>query len=117
MSILMDRFTAYGVNPQEVMERFVDDEELYAACLEEFVHDAAFERLKKALDASDYSAAFGQAHTLKGVAGNLGLPPLYQAVCNIVEPLRLSTQQNYDALYKKVIEERDRVAQILKELQ
>lgn len=116
MSVLLDRFTAYGVNPQEVMERFVDDEELYAACLEEFMHDAAFDRLKEALEASDYSAAFDQAHTLKGVAGNLGLTPLYNVICEIVEPLRVSTQQNYDALYTKIAEERDKVAGILKEV-
>ncbi|MDD3279084.1 MAG: Hpt domain-containing protein [Lachnospiraceae bacterium] len=116
MSILLDRFADYGVDPQEVMERFVNDEELYAACLEEFMHDPAFEKLKEALDADDYSAAFDQAHTLKGVAGNLGLKPLYLVICEIVEPLRTSQHQNYEELYQKVLKEKDRVGQILKEL-
>ena len=34
------------------------------------------------------TSAFEAAHTLKGVTGNMGLTPLYDAVCTIVEPLR-----------------------------
>ena len=34
-----------------------------------------------------------QAHTLKGVAGNMGLTPLFDKVCAIVEPLRVCKEE------------------------
>lgn len=40
MSELTERLAQYGVNIPEVMERFVDDEELYLSCLHIFVKDA-----------------------------------------------------------------------------
>ncbi len=50
--------------------------------------------------AGDLTGAFEAAHTLKGVAGNLGLTPLYEAVCAIVEPLRSRAGADYRSMYR-----------------
>ena len=68
-----DALSAYGVDLNEVMERFVNDEELYYECLNTFIDDPSFDGLHNALLEKEYEAAFHHAHTLKGVAGNLGL--------------------------------------------
>lgn len=55
------------------------------------------------MKARDYTAAFEAAHTLKGVVGNMGLTPLYQAVCEIVEPLRKREQrEDYGSFYQAI---------------
>ena len=88
MSQLTDRLSSYGVDVKETMERFVQDEDLYVDCLKEFKNDPAFGELGVAIENKQYEHAFDQAHTLKGVAGNMGLTPLFTVICNIVEPLR-----------------------------
>ena len=67
----------------------------------------------KALEAKDLKEAFEAAHALKGVAGNLALDPLYDAVCEIVEPLRAGEDKDYTEGYQKVLEARDRLAAII----
>ncbi|VYU72661.1 Hpt domain protein [Eubacterium limosum] len=108
-----DALCAYGVNFNEVMERFVNDEELYYNCLDSFIDDPSFDGLRDALLAKDYETAFDHAHTLKGVAGNLGLSPLLTAVSDIVEPLRKHDYSNLEQQYDAVRTERERLRQVL----
>lgn len=86
-------FEAYGGDYQATMARFLDNEAMYLKFLPKLFQDDSLHKLGDALDAGNLSDAFTAAHTLKGVAGNLGLTPLYESVCAIVEPLR----QNKDA--------------------
>lgn len=109
----LKKLEAYGVDLPQVMERFVDDEALYLECLSIFMSDPAFEGLCTALAAGDDSAAFDQAHALKGVAGNLGLTPLYQAIGNIVEPLRGGPHENLDRQLQDILEEKQRLEKLL----
>ncbi len=52
-----------------------------------------------------YDEAFEDAHALKGVAGNLHLTSLYDAISQLVEPLRQKDfNKDYDALYNAVKE-------------
>ncbi len=88
---IIRRLRDSGADTGAALERFVDDEELYYSCLISFFNDKNYGMLKEALAAEDYNAA----HTLKGVAGNLGLNPLYKVLCALVESLRA---QEYDGL-------------------
>lgn len=53
-----------------------------------FPDDKSFEQLKEALETGDYEGAFRGAHTLKGVAQNLGFTSLYEAAHRLTEDLR-----------------------------
>lgn len=73
--------------------------------------------LGAAIENQEWRAAFEAAHTLKGVTGNMGLDPLYDAVCNIVEPLRLDDgQTDYAALYQIIRQEYEKVSQLYQQL-
>lgn len=102
MSDRRQNLIAYGVNYAEVMERFVDDEDLDFDCLMMFIDDPAFEGLRKSVADQDYVSAFDYAHSLKGVAGNLGLTPLYNIISQIVEPLRNRDYSDLPAQWKAV---------------
>lgn len=65
-------------------------------CLEQFTEDRCFSSLARNIEAADYEQAFQDAHALKGVAGNLGLTPLYQSICDIVEILRHKEYENIE---------------------
>ncbi|SHK03622.1 Hpt domain-containing protein [Hespellia stercorisuis] len=113
MSELLDKCKAYGADVTGAMERFMDDEELYEMCLEQFADDPGFAGLEKAVGEKQYKEAFEHAHALKGVAGNLGLTPLFEAVCELVEPLRAEDYSNIDAEYARIEEERERLNKLI----
>ncbi len=105
MSQLMDKLATYGVDIAETMERFVEDEDLYAECLTSFLEDEAFDALKAALDTPDYRMAFEHAHTLKGIAGNMGLTPLFHEICGMVEDLRANKYDDLGSHYDGIMRE------------
>lgn len=92
----IEKLKNYGADVQGALKRFVDDEEFYCSCLSEFKAERNFEILGQAVRAGDYAQAFDVAHMLKGVAGNLGLTPLYISICVLVESLRAQEYGNLD---------------------
>ncbi len=83
-----EMFEAYGADYHSTMARFMGNEAMYMKFLDMLFKDDNLEKLGEALEKQDYEEAFSAAHTLKGVVGNMGLTPLFHAVCAVVEPLR-----------------------------
>lgn len=99
-------FEAYGADYQNTMDRFMGNESLYLRILEMLFADENLQKLGNALSNQEYPAAFEAAHTLKGVVGNLGLTPLYDAVCAVVEPLRAGEwREDYSFRYQAVVQQ------------
>lgn len=113
MSELLNRLSAYGVDIPSVLDRFVGDEELYDKCLFMFFEDKAFSELSAALNAKNYQLAFESAHTLKGVSANLGLTPLYDAICKVVEALRIGDNDKAQLESAGVRDEFERLKKIV----
>ena len=111
--LTMETLREYGVKTNQGLERCCNMEAFYFKMIAASVNDANFEKLGKALDANDLNEAFEAAHALKGVAGNLALDPLYDAMCDIVEPLRAKEKRDYTEQYKKIMEARDKLAAII----
>ena len=109
----MDALKEYGVKTNQGLERCCNMEAFYFKMITASVNDANFAKLGKALEANDLQEAFEAAHALKGIAGNLALDPLYDAVCDIVEPLRSKTEMDYSEKYKKVMEAREKLAALI----
>lgn len=64
-----------------------------------FAGDDTFAMLQAAMSAGDNQRAFRAAHTLKGLAANLGLVQLWQTASALTEALRDSNMQSASALY------------------
>ena len=110
-------FAAYGADYDVTLRRFLGNESMYLRLLGLLPGDGNLEKLGAALDAGDLDRAFEAAHTLKGVAGNLGLAPFYEAVCAIVEPLRGREEGfDYRTSYGTILCEYERAIQFLADL-
>ena len=111
----------YGADYERTMARFMGSEDLYLKILAMLPRDGSLQTLEQALQAEDRSAAFDAAHTLKGVAGNLGLAPLERVARAIVEPLCAGAPgEDYAVLVQAVKEEFERAAglpELLKEVE
>ena len=62
--------------------------EFAAGFLTKFKADQNYETLKSTLEGGDYKAAFTAAHTLKGLALNMGMDALGNAASELTEALR-----------------------------
>ena len=110
-------FEAYGADYDGTMRRFLGNEAMYLRVLGMLPRDGSVNRLGDALESGGLGGAFEAAHSLKGVAGNLGLDPLYKAACAVVEPLRLREERNdYPELYRAVRKEFERAGLFLEAL-
>lgn len=77
-----------GCNIPQIKERFMDDTQFYLECYEQFMLDDNFRILGVQLRAKQVTEAFETAHTLKGLAANMGLSDMFSVLSDIVEPLR-----------------------------
>lgn len=103
----MDQFkeilTNYGADYEDIMRRFLDDRDFYLRILKMLFEDSNFDLLKTSINELHLDIAFEASHALKGVSANLGLTPLYNSLCAIVEPLRLKKQnENYIELLHNI---------------
>lgn len=83
-----------GIDWETTLNRFMDNESLYEKILCKFPDDPSFRNLKDALEAGNTADAFIYAHTLKGLAGNLGLQRLFEHLMPFTEELRNGNAQN-----------------------
>lgn len=112
MQSFQEIFEAYGGNYEETIGRFLGNEKMYLKFLKMLFADENLAKMGEALEKGDLKAAFEAGHTIKGVSGNLGLKPLYDAVCDIVEPLRGQEEADYKGFYQKIQEEYQRAAEL-----
>lgn len=113
MTEFEQKLRQYGADFDVALGRMDHDEEFYLECLKTFDEDPSYLELKAALEQKDCTAAFNCAHTLKGVAGNLGLTPLYQVICDLVEPLRQGSCDGSEKLLQAVLAQKERLHRLL----
>ena len=100
-----EELIAAGADYEGGLTLCMNNEEFYFKMIRKGLANPKFESLKQNLDDKNLDAAFEDAHALKGIAGNLHLTSLYDAVSAIVEPLRQKDEeQDYQALYGKMKE-------------
>ncbi len=97
-------YETMGVNSEGIIARFATEERV-KKYLGKLLEDKTFLNLAKAIEQADYEQAFFAVHTLKGVAANLDLLPLYQACGQLTEILREQKRPDEAearALYRRV---------------
>ena len=94
-------YAAAGGNYDETIER-LGSEELVNRFTARFATDESFSSLEKAFGTGDVDAAFRAAHTLKGVAKNLGFADLGDSASELTEILRNRTFDGSQAVFERV---------------
>lgn len=106
----------WGCDVSGAKERF-DDDELFATCIDLFLEDENFKKLNEEIKNNDYQEAFNAAHTIKGVAANLGLTPIYDSVSDVVQELRVGNLKASKVLMPKLNTDMEKIVEIVKECQ
>lgn len=85
---LQDLPAVIDINIQESLARFSNFEPMYVKYLKRFVDEPTYGALLESIAAHDLKGIETNAHTLKGVAGNLGLTSLFNGFNDIVQAAR-----------------------------
>ena len=114
---LSEFYSSLGESLDEVLER-LRMESRVAKYLGLFLNDPSFSELKEAFANNDAKTAFRSAHTLKGVAANLGLNKLSASSSELTEDLRPGVfTDKSQALLEKVEADYNAVVECIKQLE
>ena len=81
-----------GADVDTALNRFMGNEALYIKFLTKFEKDESFANIEKYVAEKNAEEIFKAAHTLKGVAANLGLDRIAQHASDVVEIFRGKNQ-------------------------
>lgn len=103
--ITLEFLREYGANVDEGLARCMNMEDFYLGLVNSSLDDEFFGLLPSSVAAGDLDGAFKAAHSLKGMAGNLSLTPLFKIVSEMTELLRVKADADYASMAKAVEEE------------
>jgi hypothetical protein len=98
---LLQELNNLGVDTEDALKRFMNNTSLYERMLGKLPKNIGELEVMPYLETGNYSQALTNAHTIKGVTGNLSVTPLFTGYTNIVALLR----QNEPEKAKSVLEE------------
>ena len=104
-----------GGSAREVLKR-IPSEKMLRKFVGKYLADPTFGNLESAVAAQDWKGAFLAAHTLKGVAQNLGFDKLQRSASELTEALRGDKPLTDMALLKKVQEDQKELVEAIGKL-
>ncbi len=104
-----------GVDYNSVLKRLVKDT-LILKLLKRYAADKNYQLLCDAVAEKDQKKAFDAAHTVKGVAMNLGFNDLGSAASVLTEAMRDGYADNAEELLEAVKKEQEKVAALIEKL-
>ena len=109
---LKNKLKENGVDLNATMARFMGMEAMYKKFLFRFTDDPNYGELKKCMESGDVDKAYVAAHTLKGVAGNLGLGDLYASSAALADVLRQRGSRT-EELFAKVTDNYHQICEVI----
>ncbi len=95
---LLDELKELKVNTDEAILRFMNNSSLYERMLLKLPPNIEKLEVLSYIESGDYKTATENAHTIKGMVGNLSVTPLYTAYTEIVNLLRADKPDEAKAL-------------------
>ena len=95
-----------GADVDTTVKRFMGNEAIYMKFIMKFLYDDNYDKLKANLKAGNFEETFNSAHTLKGVAANLGIDPVSAVAAEISDLLRHKQADEVDVEKLDVLTEK-----------
>lgn len=111
---MLDDLSAMGVDISDGRKRFANNDPLFEKFLKKFPNAVLETEVLPYFQSGDLETALANAHTLKGMTGNLSLTPLYLAYTEIVALLRAGKPEQARALLDKVIPAQELIVSCIK---
>ena len=106
-----------GVNVDETLRRFMNNEALMVKFLKKFVDDENMKHLRTLIADKKYQEVLPVAHTLKGVCGNLGFVKLYELFSRMCQDCRSEQYENLNDMFAQTEEDYAKVVEAIKKIE
>lgn len=110
---IKDVYTELGEDTERVLARFGGNASLLERFVRKFIEDTTYGNLMKSLKDEDYPEIERGAHTLKGVAANLGFDKLSEAAAAVVRAVREDKTDKVSELSKAMSAEYEKVMECI----
>ena len=104
-----------GIDLDEALERFMGKQSLYDRMLSKLPKAVKDYQVMEHFINKDYTAAVENAHTLKGVTGNLSVIPLYKAYTEIVDLLRANDPEPAQKILEDILPVQEKIIAYIEE--
>lgn len=112
---LTDELKELGVNIDEALKRFMNNSALYIKMLGKLTSTVSELEVMPFLENGNYDKALENAHTLKGVTGNLSITPLYTAYTDIVALLRENNPEKAKSVLEGILPVQEKIISCIRE--
>lgn len=109
-----DRLRAAGIDYDAALARFVGMRGIYEKYLMKFLEDEHAVKAARAFEEGDYEEMLEQTHALKGLAGTLGMTPLFEASADIVKDLRNGVVDALEEKLDRLLTVREQIAETIR---
>lgn len=104
------------INIEVTLNRFMNNEGMYLRFLRKSADDPTYDMLKKAVETKDYKEIEINAHTLKGVAGNLGFEELMDSCAKLVADVRTEKYESIEEDFSRAAEVYSKIIEVIREI-
>lgn len=111
---LFDELRSYGVNVDEGISRLGGNENLYKRLLGTFTGTISNYYVTPDFPPENCKETIEKAHTIKGIAGNLSITPVYDAYSQIVSLLRSDQTEEAKKVIKEVLNVQEEIISCIK---
>lgn len=111
---LISELKALGIDTEDALKRFSGNSDLYKRMIGKFPANAEGLEVMSYIKDGDYATAVSNAHTLKGVTGNLSITPLYNAYTEIVNSLRANEPEKAQELLENILPVQEKIIECIK---
>lgn len=112
---LLSELEALGVDTEDALKRFSGNSNLFIRMIGKFPASAEGLEVLSFMKEGDYATAVSNAHTLKGVTGNLSITPLYTAYTEIVNRLRANEPDKAMKILEDILPVQEKIINCIKE--
>lgn len=102
-----------GINTDSAIQRFMNNESVYAKILSKFLSDETYKKLVKAVSENNGKEALEASHTLKGISGNLSMDTLFNLCSEQVTLMREDKWDEAYAMMPEITENYEKVIQMI----
>ena len=112
---MLAELEALGVDTEDALKRFSGNGALYKKMLGKFPASAEGLEVLSFVKDGDLATAVSNAHTLKGVTGNLSITPLYTAYTEIVNSLRAGDAEKAAQTLENILPVQENILKCIRE--
>lgn len=111
---LLEELEACGADINDGLNRLMNNSAIYEKLLKKLPDSILQQEVLSFIDSGDINTAITNAHTIKGVTGNLSVTPLYKAYTEIVNLLRAGKVEEAKNLYNETMPIQEKIIAIIK---